>query len=97
MFNVLRADWLLGRRFSFVRVDADGVVRSNDFTFVAFDPFRERIRVHAEDGSRAWFPFDAIVKLFDRGELIESDKGGPFTLPDHDQAVSKWNVPPIRD
>jgi hypothetical protein len=88
---ILNADWLLGRRFSFVRTDDDGNVTSNDITIVSFDTFRERVRIHGDDGSRDWFPFASIVKMFQQGVIVESDKGGPFVLPDHeDQSISRW-------
>ncbi len=72
---------LLGRRYSFPGGEA------MDITIVSVDPQARRVRVHAEDRTKANLSLDDILEAIERG-AIEESTGAPFVFDDVQNHVS---------
>ena len=79
---MIDANYIIGKRFSWPNLDAP------DVTFVSISekvlPGQtkavECVSAHAEDGNVQWLPLKSVLKAVQRGSLVESTKGAPFTV-----------------
>lgn len=67
------ADYLLGRTFTMPIYIGNTIGGFLDITVVAFDPQQKRIRVHGEDGSKAYWSLSEFRALLLEGDLQESE------------------------
>lgn len=75
MFEV---DRLLGSVYTMPIYIGNTIAGSVDVTITALDG--PRVRIHCENGEKAWIPLVEMIALVEGGEMVEAMRA-PFVLP----------------
>lgn len=65
------ADRMLGRRYQMPIFIGNTIGGFLDVSIVGWDPQGSRVRVHCDNGERAWWALDDVIALINGGQLEE--------------------------
>lgn len=86
MLHGMTSDDLLGRVYRLPVYMGNTIGGFLFVTVAGVDPRKNRVRVHCDNGERAWWDLGDVVNLIHEGALVESDRA-PFV---HDRKPAKF-------